>query len=68
MPWDHKDIARYPRLTDASPEATRIREVAKEAYERHYHRAGNWEELNPQVRDHLIQITTAVMAVLQEGI
>lgn len=66
MPWDAQQIARYPRLTDSSPEAEHVRLVAKTAYEEKYQRAVKWDELNPQVRDHWVEITAAVMATLQE--
>lgn len=53
-------------MTDSSPEAEHVRLVAKTAYEEKYQRAVKWDELNPQVRDHWVEITAAVMATLQE--
>jgi hypothetical protein len=66
MTWNHGDIGKYRSLTDNSDEAINIRALACRAYENHYQRAGDWEDLNPQVRDHWCAITAAIVAALQE--
>jgi len=68
MVWDNQAVGRYPRLTDDSPESVRVRSVAKAAFENHYQGEKKWDDINPQVRDHWVSITAAVMAAIQEGI
>jgi hypothetical protein len=66
MKWPHNDIGKYRSLADNSDEAINIRALACKAYENHWHRAGKWEDLNPQVRDHWCAITASILAAQSE--
>jgi hypothetical protein len=64
--WDHKQISRFPRLVDQSPEGQRLLRIAQRAYETHYQTASRWEELNPEIRDYWLQIAAAVLAAREQ--
>lgn len=63
MSWE--DSERRLRAEILSRGLQKQERVACLAYEETYQGERKWNELNPQVRWHWIQITAAVMAALQ---
>lgn len=58
-----KAASRLPSLTD--PQFEEARELSARAF-RHYHPAGDWNALNPTLKDQWIRWTESILHILRE--
>jgi hypothetical protein len=57
---------QFPLLVDTSAAGQERIQIARLAYEKHYQRATKWQDLNPETANHILQITIAVIAAINE--
>jgi hypothetical protein len=65
--WDQQIEARYPLLSDNSPDGTIRAKIARAAF-RQYDPTREWDQLNPQVREDWLHKIKAVMDALKHGL